>query len=385
MINITQEQARKRFVILPPTLQSAVFSSRTAEVIDRLAVDNHLDDDKAGLVAEVAGLVLMGFVHPEDAAREIREALDVKPEIAQGLAEVLQKRIFAPLSADITQAYAAPLEEIVISPRVEEIKQPGDKSVVETGEEPAGTKIDETLSKIHKTAGPMPVFFGEKAAASVAATAPISSTSPTLPTAPTLEGPTPIFIHEESSAKPISSASKFRLKIPSLFKFGKPPVPLPPKPAELEITGEKTEPRIVESKPPAASLAESGPLDALGMPSVLVQIKNGVSVSDQNGPQRIIHYGPSHTPLASPTSPVGGFTLLNPTIGEEKSPEDKISVTEIKEPMALPPKSGILKRIFRTRQPKPAALQDRKDKGKADEVPLPLPEKNSNIKPQNAK
>ncbi|OGY99783.1 MAG: hypothetical protein A2945_02190 [Candidatus Liptonbacteria bacterium RIFCSPLOWO2_01_FULL_52_25] len=110
MPTITQEQARTRFTSLPPSLQNAIFSVQTADVIDSITQQNNVSDEKASGIAEAVGLVLLGFIHPEELAQEIASRTGIAPQAAQAIATSLNNRICGPLKTDIDKAYAPKLQ-----------------------------------------------------------------------------------------------------------------------------------------------------------------------------------------------------------------------------------------------------------------------------------
>lgn len=267
MIQVSQIQIQKRFQKISPVLQDALFSPKTAETINKIALKNHLPEEKASVLAELVGLVFLGFIHSQDLSHEIKNELKIDSQLATTLANDVQARLFNPFSSEIDKLHLLPPEE-ESTLIVEEIRKP--ESFIEKQEllekeapEASGSievreeeikikevesKIDETLSKIQKAAEGTPVFFGTTPQEESVAPVVIPTTESSLDTSG-LETPispakpeiqeTPILIHEESSAVPVAATPKFRLKISSLFsKLGissKPKIPPPPKPAEIEL------------------------------------------------------------------------------------------------------------------------------------------------------
>lgn len=105
MIKISKEQALRRWGTLPDNLREAVLSAYNAEVLWRVCENQHLSEDKIEKVAIAAGDVLMGFVHPEGFASEIREALNINAEIANAIAAEIDRKIFFPLKEELEKVY----------------------------------------------------------------------------------------------------------------------------------------------------------------------------------------------------------------------------------------------------------------------------------------
>ena len=106
MIAITTEQARNRFVSLSANLQDVFFSLQTAEIIDQIATQNHISEDKSYAVASVAGWVLLGFMHPEDVSKELQEEIKIPSQTADEISRLLNTKIFSRFQDDLQNVYA---------------------------------------------------------------------------------------------------------------------------------------------------------------------------------------------------------------------------------------------------------------------------------------
>lgn len=105
-MNVTAQQARTRFKTLSPKLQDVVFSVQTAEIIATTVQSAHLPLLKIPLVAEAVGLVLLGFVHPEDLAKEIEQYASIPQPVATELSKAFSAKLFAPIRTDLDATYA---------------------------------------------------------------------------------------------------------------------------------------------------------------------------------------------------------------------------------------------------------------------------------------
>ena len=106
MLPITTEQARTRFRTLPPTLQDAVFSEQTAEIIASTIEKFHLAEHRAEDIPTLVGWVLLGFLHIEDLAAEIETTARVPKPVAKEIADSLTIKIFEPLRGALAQFHA---------------------------------------------------------------------------------------------------------------------------------------------------------------------------------------------------------------------------------------------------------------------------------------
>jgi hypothetical protein len=118
-MTITIQQARQRFTIVPEPLRDAVFSLQTAEIMNGIAQQYHLDAAKMDVVSDIVGWVLLGFMHPEDVSREIQTQLNLPTQAAADISKSIDSKIFASLRDDLNKAYApVPDEEKTIDPQI---------------------------------------------------------------------------------------------------------------------------------------------------------------------------------------------------------------------------------------------------------------------------
>jgi hypothetical protein len=111
MTQISVQQARARFKIISANLQDLMFSVSAAETIRRVCHDNHVPNDKIPLVADATGFVILGFIHPEELAKEIQDRSGLPPEICKTISDSLNTRLFASVTEDLNKVYApAPIE-----------------------------------------------------------------------------------------------------------------------------------------------------------------------------------------------------------------------------------------------------------------------------------
>ena len=105
MVKFSQQQALTRWDTLPYNLRQAIFSDYNAEILWRVCENQHLAEDKIQKIATLTGGVLMGFIHSEDFALEIREALNINIEIADTIAAEINKKIFSQFKNDLEKIY----------------------------------------------------------------------------------------------------------------------------------------------------------------------------------------------------------------------------------------------------------------------------------------
>lgn len=295
MATLTLKQTRMRFATLPPSLQSAIFSVQNSEIIGTIIEQNNVPDDKAEGIPEEIGLVLLGFIHPEELAERISEKTGLPPGTAKAISDSVAARIFKPLGDVLDQSYAPaphPEEETESPGTMEEIKRP---SAINIGEafvspkpifsatlpsrareaeavenEPLGEfERKELERKIPPTMFTEPVARGNEEVSrrrDLGVRAPATTEQPAASDAE----PPPTIIHrEDSGAKPLRSSSEFKIDIPipKISEIKKEPAPLrqavieigglaprtPPAPPRPQIFPAKTTENVPTQKEPSAA------------------------------------------------------------------------------------------------------------------------------------
>lgn len=110
MLTVPKNEALKRWDTLPDNIRETLVSEHSVEILDRIAKDEHIPEEKIPLISQVAGYVLMGFLHPEEVAAELKERLGVDGRIAESISKSLDSRIFSPLKSQIEKLYAPAFE-----------------------------------------------------------------------------------------------------------------------------------------------------------------------------------------------------------------------------------------------------------------------------------
>ena len=111
MLKISQKQVLERRDTLPQNLREALSSEQNTDILWRVCEGQHLSEDKIRKVAVIAGDVILGFIHIEDLAKEIKVELNIAPEIANAITSEVNRKIFAPIRADLEKVYAPPIAE----------------------------------------------------------------------------------------------------------------------------------------------------------------------------------------------------------------------------------------------------------------------------------
>lgn len=212
MLKISRAQAYERFSIMPETLQEALLSEKNAYTVAHVAQLQHVPEDKVYILNIVIGDIIMGFVHFEDAPREITMALSIPPELAKEIWNEVVNRILAPLRPEIEKLYTPPgmPGNPVPAPRIfSEIRRPQEVT--------AGAKSSETMTMANPRIMGLPTPLSPQSQSSA---------------------PPPKMIHEESQPQAMRQAPSFSLGLgESKLKDVNIKRPEPPRPAQIEIGG----------------------------------------------------------------------------------------------------------------------------------------------------
>jgi hypothetical protein len=264
MINVTKNQALRRWDTLPDNLHEALCSEANSDFLWKTCAAENIPESRIYVVAKLAGYVLLGFLHPEDIAPELVEAIKIDPRTAKSIQDALNGRIFAPLRADIDKIYV-PLSKAEMMSSTS-----GPKTFLDDVN--GASKLPPL--PVNKVTGPKPSVLSDVGWSRSSTAGPginlgvISAPSPTAAPAPTASTPTPtptpapsvpkeaapVMLHEDTSFKAAQKNAGFTLSTPGAgaeIHMGQSTKQAPEKPAFLEFGGAKPS----APKPPAPSPA----------------------------------------------------------------------------------------------------------------------------------
>lgn len=315
MPKITKQQAINRWDKLPMVLREAVFSERNADILWSVCEGQHLPENKIFRVASLVGDVLMGFIHPDDLAKEIKETLALNPIIIDSIVKEVNNKIFSPIRSEINKALALPIlteEEIEAEEaagKAKEAEEPTISDIIKEGvkyTKPEGGEA-EPMKIIPTNAGEK-IVIPQSLEGSAVAEAMADK---------------PVILQREEEFKPVSGAKK---SLGELFGFlsGKEIKKEAPVAAKIEIGGNMVSPvgmkapeapqivilkEILESKPEV-----NFPLDLLHIKppmiikpaedNLLISNRDSIDIqlpkekiSEEKEKQRVVHYTDLKTPL----------------------------------------------------------------------------------------
>ncbi|MEK7094127.1 MAG: hypothetical protein AAB903_02170 [Patescibacteria group bacterium] len=233
-MNISVQQAQQRFRILPEGLQDAIFGVDTEELIRQGTLENKIGEDKIPKVAEITGLVLLGFLKIEDYPGELSKELGLPQNAVAGLSGFMVTRLFSPLRSQIESSYANPTTTVPGT----EVKPLENKVPVIAVPE---TKKDGAPNQDLKSTTPPPPTSTASIPKSLAQQP--ESFFKSRPTEPEKTANTapiaPFIIHQETKAESISTAPKLGFRTSENKLPGAKDRPEPLREAELTMSSNK--------------------------------------------------------------------------------------------------------------------------------------------------
>lgn len=302
MLQFTKQQLDQRWDALPINLREVLCSPDYGKIIWDIGEKNHLTDEKIGKIVKFSGFIVMGFIHPEDLAAEIKLEIGINQEIVNSITGEINRKIFAPIKSDLEKVYK-PVEEIE---EVEEEIKSEEVTLSQESEHVVDLRA-KSEEKREAPIGPLPAMprpenltdeelinlrtfekiGGQKEGKNISReSAPGESSSAT-------GGTGPVIIHKEAEFKPVSAIKR---SLGGMFGFlkkdGAPPPPKSlPIAARIEIEDkdrqEKFEPGIAKTQDPKI---------------------------------RVVHYSQFQTPLAPPTSTQVSTSAPAPTLTSTSAP-----------------------------------------------------------------
>ena len=129
----TKEELWKLYEKLPQELKEAVFSEETADHIYDICIRSGIEDERISEIARYSGRVLMGILPPDEFQKTLEIELKLKPDIAKGVAQEINRFIFYPVKTNLEELY-----KIEITPSAKPTKitpPPEEKPPTQSGED----------------------------------------------------------------------------------------------------------------------------------------------------------------------------------------------------------------------------------------------------------
>jgi hypothetical protein len=272
MIKISSQQYLQRWTTLPDNLREAIFSQQNTDILWRICEDQHIPEEKIYIIVTLAGDVIFGFLHPEDFAKEIRESLNLNPEIANSIAQEIDRKIFSPIKTDLEKVYSPVSEIPETKPSIK--PKPGPEPTLPI-QPPAELPVVSPSAELRASpVEPKPIPLTELPK--------VTKAAQTIPKPPAASEVEPFILHEETEPQPVGE--KKRVSFPAIGWFKKTPKTETPVKVELEIFNSE----------------EKKPFDA-------ARGKEPIVAKTEPPKQKVIHY------REAPTTPFGGPPAPTPT------------------------------------------------------------------------
>lgn len=354
LAQLNEEAVINRLTTLPQELQEAVDDPTLKTAVDDVARDYGFDEKETSVLEAEMTICLLGFVHTDDLADELKEITDMEDatEIAGEL-----KTILAPYQPTLDKIFQAPVP-------VSKAQTPSPLPTTA-----AGPMLD--LSRPAPVAAPQsaPAPAPLPSTSKTPAAAPAPASQPAAPAAPAM--PRPFMLQKETSATPAVSSSNFKLNLRAQMFAPAPaaaaPSAPPPRPAQLELgkeikkeavksfttagapdasrivhyTGFKSSLGIPAAPMPAAAPAAPGaPKPNPAVPLAAQQISGfslGKSMSPGSNPVSLVKPG-----APAPINNAGGSKVFAavPAAGFTPSSTATPQTAQVSQPVKLTPLGG---------------------------------------------
>ncbi|MDP3052730.1 MAG: hypothetical protein Q8N22_02090 [bacterium] len=294
MLQISRQQVLERWDTLPDNLREALFSEINANIVWQIGTLNHLSEEKISTMAMIVGDVIFGFLHPDDLAREIQEALNLNPQIVNPISHEINRKIFAPLRTDLEKVYSPASAMTEIKPTIK--SEPETKVEKEIEFKPSGLRPEATTKPIEITDLPKAAQL-PKTEIQPPKIEPVISPKP-------ISAEQPFIIHQETETKAFTEKKKTTMPTMGWFKKESSKTPESPIKVELETFGQKIE----EKKEPVVAKTEAPKQRIIHYREVDIPTPFGKTQGDPFGkqreqPQKEIAPQKIETPIIKPELP----------------------------------------------------------------------------------
>ena len=212
MIQITKQQIDARWDILPVNLREILYSPDYGKIIWDVCEANHLTNEKIGKIAGLCGYVIMGFIHPEDLAKEIKNATGIHSEIAETIAKEIDRKIFTPIGNEIDKIYAP--AETLAEKKITEENAPAEISVNHVIDLRAKPEEAEPIGPL--PAMPRPENFTDEELVNLRTFEKSGGAKEEKESKPAGGSDAPVIIHKEAQFKPVPTLKR---SLGGMFNF----------------------------------------------------------------------------------------------------------------------------------------------------------------------
>ncbi len=108
---LTEQQLQKRLYSLPEKIRDVLNSENNIEFVRKICQNHYLNKEKTLIVEQLTGLILLGFVLPDEMSQEISDKLHIDNKHSNDIVSEINRKIFKPIKIEIETIYS-PLAEI---------------------------------------------------------------------------------------------------------------------------------------------------------------------------------------------------------------------------------------------------------------------------------
>jgi hypothetical protein len=111
MLNFNLQEIDNRYDNLSEALKNVLDSEIYADSIIKIAVKNHIDEERQLIIMRLVSYLVLGLLHPTDLAREISESTKIDLRIAEEITKEIQFKILRPIADELIKTHGFHMEE----------------------------------------------------------------------------------------------------------------------------------------------------------------------------------------------------------------------------------------------------------------------------------
>ncbi|MBI4034247.1 MAG: hypothetical protein HY378_01725 [Candidatus Brennerbacteria bacterium] len=205
MIHLQEQEIKERYQRLPRVLQDALNSPSRFGAIGEISEKYKLNEEDSMVLTTSVGMVLLGYIKPQNLFKEINEYLEADEKIVVEVIRDINRQVFVPLHKELEDLYGMKthIEGELEKEQVEPVLK------IKTEERKPEAEVKIPLEKLGESP-PVSRPTGPATAPSDAAQGKPAAVPPPVPAAPVGEEVKPLIIHREEIQKPATEDKKFK-------------------------------------------------------------------------------------------------------------------------------------------------------------------------------
>jgi hypothetical protein len=102
----SKEQIQARYRSLPEDLRQAIFDTEISETLQKIGKENSLNIEQTGILADEAGLLMMGLIAPKDFIPNLTKRMGINKEKARKITQEVNDRIFSKIRESLKKIHS---------------------------------------------------------------------------------------------------------------------------------------------------------------------------------------------------------------------------------------------------------------------------------------